>query len=578
MRTVRELKIRFAGDAASDAAVEPLAEKLPGPHVEEPSTNGFVSHTKARLSERKHLAGLPAAWWNLGAARERRLLTPLLLIAVALGSAGWVLALLFDSNARLAAMAPSGQAGLEAASALARLFGALVIYLFPTERGHNQLRWVAGGLLVLGIGGLVFGFLPVFFGTALPLEVSLYESLAVWTLAAAFFFVGFLPRNPPPLTRARMLLIMSSAVFLCLFIAALQEQLPTLLNLSDVRALGHMSRLPVPGLTPLYWVLSSVSLVLLLGAVIGASRTARSSLLSAWLLLAMILLVNAQLHNMIWPSTYTPLITTSNLIRFAFGLVVAVAAMLELLRVAAERAALLRDEQERTRRLSDLAILKANFSAMAAHELHSPLGAIRGYAAMLSTHELTPSEENNAIKAIEREADILGGLAEDVQAAAIVERDDFSIELKPIEARALVTDARAFVSSLPGEHPLMFTGADRSFIRADGARIRQVIRNLLGNAAKYSSNRSPIELSVERAGDRVRISVIDKGIGITSADMYRIFQRFGRGRNEYGGEVPGVGLGLYLSRRIVQAHGSDLHVESEPGSGSRFWFDLEAMV
>jgi signal transduction histidine kinase len=72
--------------------------------------------------------------------------------------------------------------------------------------------------------------------------------------------------------------------------------------------------------------------------------------------------------------------------------------------------------------------------------------------------------------------------------------------------------------------------------------------------------------------------VIDRGIGISAADMFRIFQRFGRGRNEYGREVPGVGLGLYLSRRIVQAHGSELHVESEPETGSRFWFDLEAMV
>ena len=510
--------------------------------------------------------------------RKRQLLTPILLGAVALGSVAWAAALIIEPTARLAAIAPSGQAGLEAASALARLFAALVVYLFPTERGHNQLRWVAGGLLVLGIGGLVFGFLPVFFGTRLPLEISLYESLAVWTLAAAFFFVGLFPRNPPALTRARILLILISAALLCLVIAALQEQLPTLLNLDSVRALGAVTHLPVPGLTPLHWLLSSVSLLLMIGAVVGAARGARTNSLGAWLLLAMILLVNAQLHNMIWPSTYTELITTSNLLRFAFGVVVAVGAMVELRRIAAERALLLRDEQERTKRLSDLAILKANFTAMVAHELQSPLGAIRGYAAMLGTHDLTPSEENNALRAIEREADILGSLAHDVQAAAIVERDDFSIELKPIEARVLVTDARAFLSSLEGNHPLIFTGADRSFIRADDARVRQVIRNLLSNAAKYSSDRAPIELSVERVGDRVRLSVIDRGIGISAADMFRIFQRFGRGRNEYGGEVPGVGLGLYLSRRIVQAHGSELHVESEPGTGSRFWFDLEAMV
>jgi RNA polymerase sigma factor (sigma-70 family) len=102
----------------------------------------------------------------------------------------------------------------------------------------------------------------------------------------------------------------------------------------------------------------------------------------------------------------------------------------------------------------------------------------------------------------------------------------------------------------------------------------QVLRNLLSNAAKYAPPGTPIELRAVRRGEHVRIEVADHGFGIHPDDMPRIFEKFGRGRDRGGRKVAGAGLGLYLSRRIVQAHGSDLTVESTPGVGSVFGFDL----
>jgi signal transduction histidine kinase len=105
-----------------------------------------------------------------------------------------------------------------------------------------------------------------------------------------------------------------------------------------------------------------------------------------------------------------------------------------------------------------------------------------------------------------------------------------------------------------------------------------VLRNLLSNAAKYSPAGALIELRARRSEeDRVRIEVADHGQGVHPDDVVRIFEKFGRGRDQSGQKVAGVGLGLYLSRRILQAHGSELTLDSTPGAGCVFGFELEAV-
>ena len=144
--------------------------------------------------------------------------------------------------------------------------------------------------------------------------------------------------------------------------------------------------------------------------------------------------------------------------------------------------------------------------------------------------------------------------------------------------RAILANAAAFARALPGNHPLTLPMATQGMVWADPERIGQVLRNLLGNAAKYSPDGTPIELRVTSEDGRVRLEVVDHGPGIHPDDMARIFEKFGRGRDQLGRRVPGVGLGLYLSRRIVQAHGSDLSVWSEPGAGAAFGFELEVVL
>ncbi len=224
--------------------------------------------------------------------------------------------------------------------------------------------------------------------------------------------------------------------------------------------------------------------------------------------------------------------------------------------------------------------MRADFSAMVAHELGGPIAAIRKLNEMLSVRGEDPDLRRYATATTEAELGALSALVGDVRTAAAVEREDFEVEARLLPLEALLGDAEAYASTLPGHHPLEtifegdLDGVER--VWADPERIGQVLRNLLSNAAKYSPEGAPIELRTTRKDGRVRIEVADHGPGIRPEDLRRIFEKFGRGPDQEGRKVPGVGLGLYLSRRIVRAHGAELAVETEPGRGSVFGFELEA--
>ncbi len=247
----------------------------------------------------------------------------------------------------------------------------------------------------------------------------------------------------------------------------------------------------------------------------------------------------------------------------------------ERARLEAEHAALLAAEREYAKRLGQLSVLRADFTAMVAHELAGPLAAIRGLTDVLATGELGPEARAQALATIQAQTATLTALVADVRAAAAAERDDFAVRPHPVPVAVLVAEAVAFARTLPGEHPVTASPPPRVQVRADPERIGQVLRNLLSNAAKYSPDGTPIELRAIPHGSTVTIQVVDHGYGIHPYDLTRIFEKFGRGRDEQGRKVSGVGLGLYLSRRIVRAHGAELTAESLPGVGSVFGFELE---
>jgi signal transduction histidine kinase len=197
---------------------------------------------------------------------------------------------------------------------------------------------------------------------------------------------------------------------------------------------------------------------------------------------------------------------------------------------------------------------------------------------MLSAEGEDAGVREYATAATEGELDALANLVSDVRAVAAVEREGFAIEARPLPLEKLLADAEAYARTLPADQPfrqvreggLVAEGS----VLADPERIGQVLRNLLSNAAKYSPEGAPIELRVIGEKGRVRLEVADRGPGVHPDDVTRIFEKFGRGRDREGRKTPGVGLGLYLSRRIVRGHGSELTVQTRPGGGSVFGFEL----
>jgi signal transduction histidine kinase len=290
------------------------------------------------------------------------------------------------------------------------------------------------------------------------------------------------------------------------------------------------------------------------------------------LLFAVVLLAGSVLHDYLWPSAYGGgLLTTADALSLAFAVVVAIGGISELRRVASERARLLATEQERARRLKELNAMRSDLSAMVAHELETPIAAVRKLNEMVSVEGKEPAVREYATTATERELDALTILVRDVRAVS-------EIETRRLGLEELLADAQTYAGSLPVDHPVRLVRKGNlprgRYVLADPERIGQVLRNLLSNAAKYSPEGAPIELRVIGKEGRIGIEVADNGQGIHPDEVSRIFEKFGRGRNADSRKMPGVGLGLYLSRRIVRGHGSELTVRTRAGEGSVFGFDL----
>jgi signal transduction histidine kinase len=239
---------------------------------------------------------------------------------------------------------------------------------------------------------------------------------------------------------------------------------------------------------------------------------------------------------------------------------------------------LLAAERERTRRLADLAELKADFTAMVVHEFGNPIAALRRLSEMLEFDDLDGQVKAYVLDSVRGELGTLDALVADVQSAVAVERQDFRLDIRPVRLGDVLDDACQYGSSLAPERefPVVVDNVDPDVaVNADPERIAQILRNLISNAVKYSPAARPIRLrAAAEAPGRVRLTVTDEGRGIGPDDLDVIFDKFGRGHRDGSGGVRGVGLGLYISRRLAEAHGSELTVTSEPGAGSAFGFEL----
>jgi len=259
---------------------------------------------------------------------------------------------------------------------------------------------------------------------------------------------------------------------------------------------------------------------------------------------------------------------------------------LPLAEVLAERASLAIDnaklyteQVDARRKLEDLSRLKDEFLSIASHELRTPVTSIKGYTQLAKTlireNDLATSEEylDIALDQIER------------MSRLILELLDVSrIETGRLEIRRDTIQWPEFVRDIVHRHHTAVSNrrfnvdVERSHaeVIGDRDRLEQVLGNLLENAVKYSPDGSDISVRTENRGDQVVTSVCDNGIGIPSDELAQVFERFHRGRQVSSTNYGGLGLGLYITKQIVERHGGTIWVESREGSGTTFFFSLPA--
>ena len=229
-------------------------------------------------------------------------------------------------------------------------------------------------------------------------------------------------------------------------------------------------------------------------------------------------------------------------------------------------------------RLRELEKIRQDFVANVSHELRTPLTTIKGYAETLLEGALKEDVASQFVQVIDRHADRLAKIVEDLLTLSRIESRGFHLDRKDFPLSELISDAIDSVKELADRKEISLTssGVPASLlVHGDRSHMEQVFINLLDNAVKYGRKGGKVTVSaVEKPSGEVHVSVEDNGIGIPSQDLPRIFERFYRVDKGRSKELGGTGLGLSIVKHIIQAHGGRVWAESRLGEGSTFCFTL----
>ena len=230
-------------------------------------------------------------------------------------------------------------------------------------------------------------------------------------------------------------------------------------------------------------------------------------------------------------------------------------------------------EAERSRRLERL---KSEFLNIAAHELRSPLGIIRGYTSMLSEGMLPDADREVALRRISEKAEEMARLISEMLETARLETLGLELELEPVDLLEVVDNAVHAMQPLmgPGHQFTLAATRDDIAVVADKRRLTTMLTNLIDNAIKYSPAGGEIEIACDHDEREATVLVRDHGIGINAEQAHLLFTRFGRLVTPETSHIRGTGLGLYLARESARLHGGDIRVTPTPGGGSTFTVSL----
>jgi signal transduction histidine kinase len=231
-------------------------------------------------------------------------------------------------------------------------------------------------------------------------------------------------------------------------------------------------------------------------------------------------------------------------------------------------------EIEKDRRLlREVDEARANLLSIVSHELRTPLASIQGYASTYLLYEdrLEPEERRDFLRRIVDSTLQLEELVDNLLTASRIEHGTLEMSLRPAQLSKLVLEAISEAHQRWEKEFLHFEGPDRCELVLDPRRIRQVLHNLIDNAHKYGGD-GEIEVLLDDQGEHVWLSVTDHGPGFAPGEEMKLFERFYRGGNETSAK--GTGLGLWISKAIVEAHGGRMVAVRPPDGGAQFAFSL----
>ena len=222
--------------------------------------------------------------------------------------------------------------------------------------------------------------------------------------------------------------------------------------------------------------------------------------------------------------------------------------------------------------------LKSQFLARMSHEFRTPMNAIIGFSDLLSEEADGPLGESYSdyVRQITEGARHLLALINDVLDLSKIEAGRLELFRSHIGIADCLADVLCVVKSLPGASTLLFASRlpRELCVYADCTRFRQIFYNLLSNAVKFTPEGGSILIEATERDDEVSISVTDTGVGIPAEEQRSIFNEFHQVSDTTRGVKEGTGLGLSITRLLVELHGGNIRVESEPGKGSRFTVTL----
>lgn len=244
------------------------------------------------------------------------------------------------------------------------------------------------------------------------------------------------------------------------------------------------------------------------------------------------------------------------------------------LAMAADLAERRRALEEQNMRLRESERLKSELVSIVSHEIRTPLASILGFTSVLLQRDVSVDDRKRFLEIIAAEARRLTALLDEFLDVQRLEGGPLELALAEVDVSSLVRTQVALFSAESDKHWLeLHLPDDPLVVEGDAGRLAQVFSNLISNAIKYSPEGGPVEVSGEQDNGIVRIRVRDEGFGIPPEAHDRIFTKFYRGAAAARG-IAGSGLGLALSRTVVEAHGGSIDFESRVGEGTIFSVEL----